>query len=279
MKGSDAQRKLRAALTLCEGRAEVTGRELIEMLGLADDARSMAISRKRSVAGRARVDSAVRASTGRFETADASTQPAHGPPNDQQATSKRSSTSPANGPANGQHGGALPPHTPPLPSSLPDGSISVSGYSESSSVVAKDLEGSAGARELVEEPRSALPTVVPLNLVEKARAAGVFETLRVGLERAGKSTTIPQLEESAREFVSYWAIGNGSGQQHACWMRKLREHIRKSALADRLPAPGLVEARTRASEERERAEASAVSRRILEAARREQSRREGGGVQ
>ena len=47
MKGSDAQRKLRAALTLCEGRDEVTGRELIEMLGLADDARSMLSNRSR----------------------------------------------------------------------------------------------------------------------------------------------------------------------------------------------------------------------------------------
>jgi hypothetical protein len=256
--GLEAKRRLRAALILVGDRADVSESELVSWLRLEQ----AVISRKRSVAGRERVKTGERGEDGRLRAGPAN-RPAPGPANStvlgQQTTSKPLD---AGAPPS-------PPHTPPLPAStLSSGSkSSVSEEILSSSVAPKDLEASAREGER-------RPTSVPLNLVDKARAAGVFEMLRDGLERAGRRVTIAQLEDAAREFVSYWSIGEGMGREHTSWMRKMREHVRRSALADRLAAPGAIE---HAENRRAQAEDDRVLRLVREGAQREQREREASG--
>lgn len=258
MTGAEAKKRLRAALVLVGDRADVSESELVSWLQLEQ----AVISRKRSAAGRERVKTGERGDDGRLRAGPA-TPPAPGPANVTLLVQQTASKTPDAGAP------PSPPHTPPLPaSSLSPGFDS--GFPEESpadSVAPKDLEASAREGER-------RPTVVPLNLVEKARAAGVFEVLRVGLERAGKYVTIAQLEDAAREFVSYWSIGEGMGREHTSWMRKMREHVRRSALADRLSAPGAIE---HAENRRAQAEDDRVLRLVREGAQREQREREAAG--
>lgn len=167
----------------------------------------------------------------------------------------------------------LPP-LPRSPSPLPSSTLRVipspfQQNPESSSVVAEELEG--GARE-ADWHGSERETPCPLDLLSRAKRAGVFEAIARRLK-----VDVLSVEAKAKEFVDYWTIGGGMGKARAFWMRRLREEIRQAANQNKLPPPGLVEALSYASEERKRSEVDAVSRRILEGARREQAERDANG--
>lgn len=85
-------------------------------------------------------------------------------------------------------------------------------------------------------------TVIPLDLIERARSHSVFSDVAKALP----GVTIEQLEDSAREFLTYWTIGEGTGRRRRQWMRKLREHLRRAFHENRLRAPGAIEHDARA---------------------------------
>ena len=95
----------------------------------------------------------------------------------------------------------------------------------SSSVSSKDLTDSD------EE------TVVPLDLVERAERLGVFSSM---VQRM-PGVHVEQLRDKARGFVSYWAIGGGTGQRRRRWMSKLREDLRKAHEQNKLKPIGALE--------------------------------------
>ena len=80
-------------------------------------------------------------------------------------------------------------------------------------------------------------TVVPLNLVAKAIERGVLSDMLDHMP----GVTREQLEEKAREFVTYWTIGAGAGKRRRNWMAKLREDLRRAFHENRLKAPGFIE--------------------------------------
>lgn len=110
---------------------------------------------------------------------------------------------------------------------------------------AKDLEGSARP----EAPPEHAPTqahsdwdgspdesMCPADIAERAESLGVLRELANKLP-----APLPSVVDSAREFAGYWTIGAGAGQRRRHWMRRLREHIRRSHREGRLKAPGAIE--------------------------------------
>ena len=81
-------------------------------------------------------------------------------------------------------------------------------------------------------------TVIPLDLVDRAKAAGVLTQLADGLGQP-----VVSVEHAAREFVAYWTIGGGAGQRRRHWMRKLRQQIHESHKRNQLTPPGAIEHR------------------------------------
>lgn len=78
---------------------------------------------------------------------------------------------------------------------------------------------------------------IPPRLFERAQELGVFSDLLSGMP----SVALESVEDSAREFVSYWTIGAGAMKGRRQWMLRLREHVRKSWREGRLNAPGAIE--------------------------------------
>lgn len=79
-------------------------------------------------------------------------------------------------------------------------------------------------------------TPVPLNLLERAEKAGVVRKLAEGLHQPEAV-----IRDAFREFVGYWSIGGGMGQCHGLWMKKAREHIRRSAERNQLKPIGAIQ--------------------------------------
>lgn len=79
-------------------------------------------------------------------------------------------------------------------------------------------------------------TICPSDLVQRAIAVGVPAALAETLRVAEASVL-----DSLREFVGYWTIGAGANQKRRLWMRKAREHVRRSAEQNKLKPPGAVE--------------------------------------
>lgn len=114
----------------------------------------------------------------------------------------------------------------------------------------KDLTGGCGAPAPATEEASTQPavdpqanwdgsereTMCPTDLVQRAIAVGVPSALAEGL-RVDEASVL----DSLREFVGYWTIGGGSGERRRHWMKKAREHVRKSAERNQLKPPGALE--------------------------------------
>jgi hypothetical protein len=124
----------------------------------------------------------------------------------------------------------------------------------------------AHARDDEPEPEDPVTreTVCPLGLVEKAEASGLLVELA---EKLGEPLAV--IRDSAQEFVAYWTIGGGAQRKRSGWMRKLREHIRRAKLENRLRPPGAVEhigwqrkERGLTPEERERALAAVAAAKL-----------------
>jgi len=80
-------------------------------------------------------------------------------------------------------------------------------------------------------------TMCPLDLGTRAKALKIPEQLAESLK-----VDLGAVEQNIREFVGYWTIGAGMGQKRRHWMRKLREHVRRSAgKPGGLSAPGALE--------------------------------------
>jgi hypothetical protein len=78
-------------------------------------------------------------------------------------------------------------------------------------------------------------------LAVRAKSIGISVQLSEALK-----VDVDAIEDSIREFVSYWTIGGGMGQKRRHWMRKAREHVRKNAgRPGGLAAPGALEHRQR----------------------------------
>lgn len=79
-------------------------------------------------------------------------------------------------------------------------------------------------------------TMCPTDLVQRAIAVGVPKAVAQAL-----GVDESQVLDSLREFTGYWTIGGGANQTRRHWMRKAREHVRKSAEQNKLKPPGAVE--------------------------------------
>ncbi len=80
-------------------------------------------------------------------------------------------------------------------------------------------------------------TVVPLDLVDRARRLGVFSQV---LEHM-PGVELVQLEDKAREFMGYWTIGKGAGKKRRHWMSRLREDLRQAYENNKLKPIGAIE--------------------------------------
>jgi hypothetical protein len=80
-------------------------------------------------------------------------------------------------------------------------------------------------------------SLIPLDLVARADARGVFSDMLSGMP----GVTVEQLRDKAREFVSFWTIGAGTGKKRRLWMRKLREDLRRAWREGKLRPPGILE--------------------------------------
>jgi hypothetical protein len=96
-------------------------------------------------------------------------------------------------------------------------------------------------------------TVIPMNIVAQAEERGVLSDM---LEHM-PGVTREQLEEKAREFVTYWTIGAGAGKRRRNWMARLREDLRRAFHENRLKAPGFIEHAERSGRTMREAEAPA----------------------
>jgi len=81
-------------------------------------------------------------------------------------------------------------------------------------------------------------TVIPLDLVDRAKAAGVLTQLADGLGQP-----LMSIEAKAREFVAFWSIGGGAGKRRRHWMARLRRDIHEAHKRNQLTPPGAIEHR------------------------------------
>jgi hypothetical protein len=124
-----------------------------------------------------------------------------------------------------RHDSSLLPSPPlPVPIPTPEGRASEPDRS------GQPVSSPSSARPILDLTDSETASVVPLDLVERALKLGVIDDLAKALrEPKGR------IQAGAEEFVGYWSCGGGAGQKCSRWMRKMREHIRRSAQQGKLP--------------------------------------------
>lgn len=98
-------------------------------------------------------------------------------------------------------------------------------------------------------------TICPLNLLDRD---GVKSMLRELSERLPCPLAV--IEHEARDFLSYWTLGDGMGRKRAGWPRVLRERIRKRFMAGELVGPTAPEPKAPAHETFEAREAAHQAR-------------------
>lgn len=76
-------------------------------------------------------------------------------------------------------------------------------------------------------------TIIPLDLVTRARRAGVF----VELVARMPGVVVSQLERKAERYVGYWSIGGGAGKRRRHWMSRLRQELLEAYDQGKLPPP------------------------------------------
>ena len=150
----------------------------------------------------------------------------------QSASEKRSKNeaSASSNPAGARVRALDPPHPTPPQDQDPTESES-----------AKDLSGQSPpeeshARSLPADGWDDRDTPCPLDLRDRAEQAGVLRELSDALQ-----VPLASVDDSAREFVSYWTVGAGTGKRRRHWLTKLREHVRRAHRERRLRAPGEIE--------------------------------------
>jgi len=133
--------------------------------------------------------------------------------------------------------------------------------------ISKDLTGTGAQEAPPTTPtglgfEDAAETICPLNLLEQAKAAGVFEAIHGHL-----GCEVRALEHHAHEFVSFWTIGKGMGRRKRLWVRELRQRLITLHHEGKLAVPGerpVDPERAALGERRAAAQKAAEERRIAE---------------